>query len=386
MEKNWTSNKWNSYWTYRLLIYVSNFHSKMNKFVLDFVTNKTNTNTNTKDIVMKAMRSVSVIMNATVSQIYIKHHENTEEIKFVTDLIEKIKKAFKMRITKNSWLHSLTKERALLKIDNLNCAIGYREKWEKDPDCEFMEDDTIGNNVKYLHWEYDNMRDKLHHLAPDKSYWINADEMNVYDVNAFYNNVKNELILPNAILQKPFINISKKMSYNLAYIGFIIAHEMVHGFDSEGCLFDDTGKLNYWWTKDDYIKYKHLQNDVVEHYEALAKKDGVNLDGHQTLDENIADISALNIIEDTLEMHLFDNNIFGDHQRQYFIEMYRNYAKHWRSVIKAKYIMQNLLLDQHSLAKYRVNCVLMRSKRFAQIFNIGESDGMHYERKINEIW
>ena len=210
--------------------------------------------------------------------------------------------------------------------------------------------------------------------------------MNVFDVNAFYNNVKNEFILPNAILQKPFVDISKKISYNLAYIGFIIAHEMVHGFDSEGCLFDETGKLNYWWTKDDYNKYKHLQKDVVEHYEALAKKDGVKLDGHQTLDENIADISALHIIEDTLEMYLIDNNIFGEKQTPYFIELYQNYARHWRSVIKPKQITNNLLLDQHSLSKYRVNCVLMRSKRFAQVFNIGDSDGMYYERKTNEIW
>ena len=118
----------------------------------------------------------------------------------------------------------------------------------------------------------------------------------------------------------------------------------------------------------------------------MAKKDGVKLDGHQTLDENIADISALNIIEDTLEMYLIDNNIFGEKQTPYFIELYQNYARHWRSVIKPKQITNNLLLDQHSLSKYRVNCVLMRSKRFAQVFNIGDSDGMYYERKTNEIW
>ncbi len=385
LEKNWTSNKWNSYWIYRLLMLVSKFHSKMHKFVLHFFTNKMN-ETVIKDNVMDAIRSISVIMNSTVSQLYIKHHVNTKEIQFVTELIEKIKKIFKTRITKNTWLSSSAKERAIIKIDGLTCAIGYREKWAKDPDCHFIDDDVIGNNSKYLHWIYDSINDKIHHLTPDNSYWTNTDEMNVFDVNAFYNNVKNEFILPNAILQKPFVDISKKISYNLAYIGFIIAHEMVHGFDSEGCLFDETGKLNYWWTKDDYNKYKHLQKDVVEHYEALAKKDGVKLDGHQTLDENIADISALNIIEDTLEMYLIDNNIFGEKQTPYFIELYQNYARHWRSVIKPKQITNNLLLDQHSLSKYRVNCVLMRSKRFAQVFNIGDSDGMYYERKTNEIW
>lgn len=386
MNNNWNNNKWNSYWIYRLLIYVSKFHSKLHKFVLVFFTNKINETVTTDSIVMDAIHSISTVMNSTVSKLYIKHHVNTAEIKFVTELMEKIKKAFKLRITKNTWLNSVTKERALLKIDKLTCAIGYRDNWAKDPDCMFEEDDAIENNAKYIHWIYAGLNTKLHNPTPDNSYWTNADEMNVYDVNAFYNNLKNELILPNAILQKPFIDLSKKISHNLAYIGFIIAHELVHGFDSEGCMFDENGVYNHWWTKDDYNNYKHLQNDVVEHYEALAKKDGVKLDGNQTLDENIADISALNIIEDTLEMYLIDNNIFGEQQQTYFKDMYHNYAIQWRTVIKKKQILKNILLDQHSLSKYRVNCVLMRSNRFAQIFDISNSDGMHYERKINEIW
>ena len=47
---------------------------------------------------------------------------------------------------------------------------------------------------------------------------------------------------------------------------------------------------------------------------------------------------------------------------------------------------QLLLIDQHSLAKYRVNCVLMRSKRFNRIFNINQDDGMFYALNVPEIW
>jgi predicted metalloendopeptidase len=105
-----------------------------------------------------------------------------------------------------------------------------------------------------------------------------------------------------------------------------------------------------------------------------------------TLDENIADISALHIIEDTLESYLIENNIFGENQNTYFKELYYNFARQWRTLVKPKQIKTLLLLDQHSLSKYRVNCVLMRSKKFAQVFNISHSDGMYYDRKLNEIW
>jgi putative endopeptidase len=77
---------------------------------------------------------------------------------------------------------------------------------------------------------------------------------------------KNEFILPNAVLQKPFIDLSKKISYNFAYIGFIIAHEIIHGFDAHGSLFDENGILQTssvgWWTKEDMENYKLLQEDV----------------------------------------------------------------------------------------------------------------------------
>jgi putative endopeptidase len=265
-------------------------------------------------------------------------------------------------------------------------AVGYREKWLDDPDCTFFEYDAFGNNVKFANWFFDGYKKQLEHLTPSTDYWLNHDEMNIFTVNAFYNNVKNEFILPNAILQKPFLDLDKNISYNLAFIGFIIAHEMVHGFDTEGSLFDETGTLNYWWTNKDKANYKLLQDDVVAHYEALALKDGVKLDGTLTLNENIADISALNIVEDTLETYLIEQNIFGEEQTAYFKDLYVNYARQWRS--KLNLIKQNDLLqyDPHSLAKYRVNCVLMRSKRFANIFNIGSKDGMYYADDLKEIW
>jgi putative endopeptidase len=210
--------------------------------------------------------------------------------------------------------------------------------------------------------------------------------MNVFTVNAYYNNTKNEIILPNAILQKPFIDITKPLSHNLGFIGFIIGHELVHGFDSQGALYDEKGLLRYWWSKEDCKRYSLLQKDVIEHYEALAKKDGHKLDGKLTLDENIADISALNIIEDTLETYLTEQNIFGEKQTEFFKDLYYNYAKQWRTIIKPKQLKLMLMTDQHSLAKYRVNCVLMRSKRFNRIFNIRNGDDMFYSVNVPEIW
>jgi putative endopeptidase len=387
MHKEWTSVKWNSYWVFKLLMTMASFHSKMYAFVFEFFLVKIRgANPQMLNREMIATYNMCTIMNSTVSREYIKHFKNKKEIEYVTDMIERIKRTFKERITKNEWLSQETKETALIKIDKMVQAIGYREKMDPDPDCNFFEYDAFGNNVKFVNWHFDQYKEKFVKESKDLDLWKNMDEMNVFTVNAYYNNTKNEIILPNAILQKPFIDITKPLSHNLAFIGFIIGHELVHAFDSQGSLYDEKGLFRYWWNKEDRQHYSLLQKDVIQHYEALAKKDGHKLDGNLTLDENIADISALNIIEDTLETYLTEQNIFGEKQTEFFKDLYYNYAKQWRTIIKPKQLKLMLMTDQHSLTKYRVNCVLMRSKRFNRIFNIHKGDDMFYSINAPEIW
>jgi putative endopeptidase len=384
----WTSVKWNSYWIFKLLVCFSSYHSKLHRLFFEFFIIKLkgiNKEDPRSDI---ANLMISNVMNSTVSKTYIKHYKNTKEIEFAQDLVSRLIKVFKERLTKNSWLSQPTKEHALNKINKLVYAIGYKDKFPEDPDCDFLKDDAFGNNMKYVNWIYNKYKRDINKPIINNSCWFRAEEMNVYDVNAFYSNTKNEFILPNALLQKPFLDISKKISYNLAYIGFIIAHEIIHGFDVHGSLFDENGILSAlsWWTKEDRDNYNILQNDVMDHYTALALKDGLKIDAKLTLNENIADISAMNLIENTLETYLFEQNIFGEKQDEYFKDLYYNYAQQWRSILRPKQLRNILLTDQHSLAKYRVNCVLMRSSRFNTIFNITQKDGMFFSEKTKEIW
>lgn len=384
----WTSVKWNSYWIFKLLVSASSYHSKIHRLFFDFFITKLkgiSKETPRSDI---AVFAISNIMNSTVSKSYIKHYKNTKEIEFAKDLVFRLIKVFKERLTKNTWLSQLTKEHALNKINKLVYAIGYKDKFPEDPDCDFLKDDAFGNNMKYVNWVYNKYKQDIKKPILNNSYWFRPEEMNVYDVNAFYNNSKNEFILPNALLQKPFLDLSKNMSYNLAYIGFIIAHEIIHGFDVRGSLFDENGISNdlSWWTKEDKENYNILQNDVMDHYTAQALKDGIKIDAKLTLNENIADISAMNLVENTLETYLFEQNIFGEKQDEYFKDLYYNYAQQWRAIIRQKQLENRLLTDQHSLAKYRVNCVLMRSSRFNTIFNITQKDGMFFSETTKEIW
>jgi putative endopeptidase len=144
--------------------------------------------------------------------------------------------------------------------------------------------------------------------------------------------------------------------------------------------------MNNWWTKEDATNYKKLQAEIIEQYETMAKRDGIKLNGELTISENIADSSALQFVEDVLEDYLIERDIFGKNQEKYFKDLYYNYAKQWRTLLNVKHLKKMTLIDTHSLTNYRVNCVLVRSERFRQIFDIKPGDGMYYGKEMNQIW
>lgn len=386
LENNWTTKKWISYWTYKLLFSFAKFHSKLYYYMVDMLMLNIKHDEEPKNLEIVATHTLSSVMNTTVSKKYLELYKNEDEIIFVRHLTNKIQFILKNRLQHNNWISSQTKEKALQKLDNMVFAIGYRNKFLEDPDCEFDDYDDYQNNVKYLDWLLKKFKKEVNKKIPNNNYWLVNEEMNVFSVNAFYNNVENELILPNALLQKPVVDLSKDITYNLAHIGFAIAHEMIHAFDVDGSNFDHNGELYYWWTNGDVNNYKKIQKNIIKQYQEVAKKDGLHIDATLTLSENIADISALHIIEDTLQDFLLSQNITGDQQNRHFRKLYKYFAQQWRSLIAEEKEKTMLNIDEHSLAKYRVNCVLMRSEKFQNIYNITEKDGMYYSLDMNTIW
>lgn len=55
------------------------------------------------------------------------------------------------------------------------------------------------------------------------------------------------LVFPAGILQPPFYHRHFPHSLNFGGIGVVIGHEITHGFDDKGRLFDKAGNLQRWW-------------------------------------------------------------------------------------------------------------------------------------------
>lgn len=385
--KNWNTSDWKNYWVYQIIIVASNYHKKLFSVYINFF-NKINKIPSKKTIDTKkiALSNVENYMNTHISKKYIELFKNEKEIEYTKKLISRFKDAFKKRLDENKWLHQDTKMRSLKKLDNMTIVVGYKESWEKDPDLDYSSVDAWGNYILFNRWSTNRDINLIGTKIASKNIWIPMEDQNVYDINAYYNSLENELIFPNAILQPPFVDVEKDMAYNLASIGTSIGHEMIHAFDDDGYYYDENGIYipNGWWHKNDTSTYERKQKIIIKLYEDSAKLDNLKVDGKLTLTENIADIGGFLLTEDVLINYLNEKGIYGARQDKYLKEFYISYARNWRSNQNIKFFRKKLNEDEHSYSKYRVNCVLSNSKNFQRVFNINPGNGMYFE--IEEIW
>jgi len=264
--------------------------------------------------------------------------------------------------------------------------IGYKKKWEETFSFQKI---IYSEKDKYFNYKKNNELSicKLRKLLDEKNNFEewNSEGMNLFDVNAFYIGSVNEIIIPNAILQSPFLNLHKSFEYNLAFIGTTIGHELIHAFDDEGSKLDEKGNYYNWWTKKDKEEYLKKQKEVIKKYEKMASQDKIKLDGKLSLGENIADMFGLLLCEDVLEKYLLEKKIFGEKQDPYFKRFFTYYSISWKNKMNYKYLKNRLLNDVHSLSKYRVNGVLSNSPRFQKVFEMNKSNSMFNDDFI-DIW
>ncbi|XP_070167496.1 neprilysin-4-like isoform X2 [Polyergus mexicanus] len=79
-------------------------------------------------------------------------------------------------------------------------------------------------------------------------------------------------------------------SLNYGGIGVVIGHEITHGFDDKGRLFDKDGNLHRWW-KDEAINGFHRRAQcLIDQYARYTITEvEMQIDGVNTQGENIAD-------------------------------------------------------------------------------------------------
>ena len=189
-----------------------------------------------------------------------------------------------------------------------------------------------------------------------------------------------------AYLQEPFIDLEERgIEYNLAHLGDTLAHEMSHALDENGSKYDHEGNLKEWWTKEDKVKYKRIINDIIKQYEDFAARDGIDFDATPGIGEDMADISALAILEEYLRDFQIKNSDIVPIKSLSFQAFFVYFAVQQRQHMYKKALSAQLKSNPHPLDKYRTNVPLSRMKLFRSLYNVEKGDGMWWH-STNTIW
>lgn len=221
------------------------------------------------------------------------------------DLVDNLKKAFSQHIDELDWMSDSTKTKAHEKLDNFTVKVGYPDKWKDYSTLDIDPEKSYYENLRAAGAWYtaDNMS-KLG-KPTDKTEW----GMSPQTVNAYYNPTTNEICFPAAILQPPFFNAEADDAVNYGGIGVVIGHEMSHGFDDQGRLFDKDGNMSDWWTAEDAEKFNAKAKVLVAQFDEVEIVPGVHANGKLSLGENIGDHGGLSIAYTAMRNAIAGKNI-----------------------------------------------------------------------------
>ncbi len=331
----------------------------------------------------RAMAVPNGILGEAVGEMYVNRYFPESSKKKMVTLVENLRKALGQHINQLEWMSDSTKVRAQEKLAAFTVKIGYPDKWKDYSTLDIDPSKTYYENLRAASAWY--VADNLSKLGKptDKTEW----GMTPQTVNAYYNPTTNEICFPAAILQKPFFDPDADEPVNYGGIGVVIGHEMSHGFDDQGSMFDAHGNMVNWWTPEDKAKFDALGDKLVEQFNQVEIAPGVMANGRYTLGENIGDHGGLSIAFSAMENATAgkkDPMIDGLTRAQRF---YLSYGAIWAQNIREEEKIRLTNLDVHSLAKNRVNVSLRNFQTFFDAFDIQEGDPMFRpEEERVHIW
>ena len=291
-------------------------------------------------------------LGEVVGRLYVARYFPPAEKARAEEMVRNEVAAFGRRIDGLDWMARQTKIKAKAKLAALKVGVGYPDKWRDYSALEVVRGDALGNAQRASLFRYRWNLKKLGQPV-DRGEWV----MNPQLVNAVNLPAMNALNFPAAILQPPDFDPARPAVMDYGSIGAVIGHEISHSFDDQGALFDASGRLENWWTKDDFAHFNASAGALVRQYDGYHPFDDLSVNGKLTVSENIADVAGLAAAYDAYRLSLGGKEaptvqgLTGD--QQFFL----SFAQSWRTKFREPALRQRIVIDGHAPAEYRADTV-----------------------------
>jgi len=319
-----------------------------------------------------------------IGQVYVDEYLPKGTKEKLLEIGNAIKVVYAERIKNLDWMSEVTKEKALKKLDAVIMKVGYPDHWKDLGSLQVDRSSYVKNVMNANLWQFDYMISKFGKPV-DRSEW----GMEPQSYNAYYNPSNNEIVVPGCNIMVP--GFERKLADDAILYSIIggstFGHEITHGFDDQGCKYDEYGNLNNWWTAEDSIRFHQKTRMIVEQFNRYVPVDSLHINGEMTQGENIADLGGIVMgYEAFKKTNQYKNKevIAGLTPDQRF---FLAYALAWMINDRPEAIANQVLSDVHSPAKYRVIGPLSNMPPFYKAFNVQKGETMwRPDSLLIKIW
>ncbi|RMX20798.1 M13 family peptidase [Legionella jordanis] len=316
----------------------------------------------------RVVKTENGALGFAIGKMYVEKYFSPESKQKVLEIVQNIRQALKQDLQSLSWMTPATRQAALKKLDLMEERVGYPEKWWDYSSLKIDRGPYVLNVIRASEFLVKRDLNKIGKPV-DRTEW----QMTPQTINAYYDPSMNNINLPAGILQTPFFDPKAPAAVNYGAIGFIIGHEMTHGFDDKGALFDGHGNLNNWWSPEDLKKFQAATNCISEQFSHYKVNGDLSVQGNLVVGEATADLGGL-----TLAYHAFHaskdykdaKTITGFTPDQQF---FLGSAHIWASNIRPEQARNMVTTDPHPPMTYRVNGTLANMPQFQAAFNLPEN-------------
>jgi putative endopeptidase len=253
----------------------------------------------------QVVNAIAMQLFHPLSRLYVKNYFSDATRRDVSDIVTQIRAEFETRLRANTWLDEPTRKQALEKLARVDIQVGYPKDadWIDFSSVDIRHDDHLGNNQRVSTFKFRRERDLLNQpVRPDR--FSNPPFTTPVSVNAAYSPSSNTIDITAAIVQPPFYTPGADPAVNYCTIGAVIGHELTHGFDSNGRLYDSVGNVRDWWTPAANAEFGKRTQLLVDQYNGYTLLPNLVQSGKLTLTENTADLGGITLAHAALNRTL----------------------------------------------------------------------------------
>ncbi|MCR5687586.1 MAG: hypothetical protein K6G58_06155 [Lachnospiraceae bacterium] len=318
----------------------------------------------------------STPMCGAMNRLYCEYFFDDECVGDLNSIVAEMFDSFEDMFNGEEWMSDEGKAACIEKLRAIRVHIAYQDFESVDYSKLDIKSREEGGN--FLEAYFDSKRFAALHIAErlgapyDINYWDPiAPGLSTTVTNAAYNPSTNGIYIFAGVCEAPMYSLDMSYEEKLAGLGAVVGHEITHGFDNKGVLYDKDGiKNSDWMPAADQGMFVDRSEKVGQHVSTIKPFPGSGLyDGRKVTAELTADMGGMKVTLMMAKKHP------GFDYDRYFMAR----ASDWRTNVPIEVESSRLSQDPHPLNFLRINIPHQQFEEFYSTYNITENDRMYIE-------